>query len=85
MATNSTKPLSTTDTAAAVSGTPTSGKSLDFSFDMTMPRPRLSGDQLRHCFEALQCFKTKKLNSPQTIRQEFQTLQVEKLIVVHIC
>lgn len=85
MASNSpAKPLSITDTPAAVSDTPevvadtpmpapTPAKSFDISLDSTMARPRLSVDQLRHCAEALQRFKTK---TREMIRKEFQILQV---------
>ncbi|KAK6115538.1 hypothetical protein DH2020_007807 [Rehmannia glutinosa] len=79
MATNSPKTLPTTDTSANVSASPTAVKSFEFSFDSTMPRLRLSGDQIRYCSEALECFKAKKFNSPQTIRQEFQTLQANRV------
>ncbi|KAL7086298.1 hypothetical protein ACP275_14G330600 [Erythranthe tilingii] len=72
MATTPTKPA-----AAATSVSASSTK--DKSFDSTMPRVRLSGDQLRRCSEALECFKSQKVNSPQTIHQEFQTLQANRM------
>ncbi|KAL2241793.1 UNVERIFIED_CONTAM: Protein-tyrosine-phosphatase PTP1 [Sesamum indicum] len=72
MATTSSKTPSTTDTAV-VAASPAAPN----SFDSTMQRLPLSVDQLRHCSEALECFKARKCNSPQTIRQEFQTLQEE--------
>ncbi|XP_075482714.1 protein-tyrosine-phosphatase PTP1-like [Primulina tabacum] len=54
-------------------------KAFDFSPDLTIPRPRLTSDQLRYCSEALQCISAKKFNSPQSIRQEFQTLQANRM------
>ncbi|XP_075479930.1 protein-tyrosine-phosphatase PTP1-like isoform X2 [Primulina tabacum] len=66
-----------------VSGTATlpsaAAKSFDFSPDLTMPGPRLTSDQIRYCSEALQCFSAKKFNSPQSIRQEFQILQANRM------
>ncbi|XP_020548712.1 protein-tyrosine-phosphatase PTP1 isoform X3 [Sesamum indicum] len=73
MATTSSKTPSTTDTAV-VAASPAAPN----SFDSTMQRLPLSVDQLRHCSEALECFKARKCNSPQTIRQEFQTLQANR-------
>ncbi|KAK4433646.1 Protein-tyrosine-phosphatase PTP1 [Sesamum alatum] len=78
MATTSSKTPSATDTVV-VSASPAAPNSFDFSFDSTMSRLPLSGDQLRHCSEALECFKAKKCNSPHTIRQEFQTLQANRM------
>ncbi|KAL0365826.1 UNVERIFIED_CONTAM: Protein-tyrosine-phosphatase PTP1 [Sesamum radiatum] len=78
MATTSSIIPSTTDTAV-VAALPAAPNSFDFSFDSTMPRLPLSGDHLRHCSEALECFKAKKCNSPQTIRQEFLTLQASRM------
>ncbi|KAL0432153.1 UNVERIFIED_CONTAM: Protein-tyrosine-phosphatase PTP1 [Sesamum latifolium] len=78
MATTSSKIPSTTDTAV-VAASPAAPNSFGFSFDSTMPRLPLSDDQLRHCSEALECFKAKKCNSPQTIRQEFLTLQASRM------
>lgn len=69
MATDSTNSPSA---AAAVPAPPTPEKATNFSSDSTMPRLRLSADQLLYCSEALQHFQTK---APQTIRQEFMTLQ----------
>ncbi|XP_057799050.1 protein-tyrosine-phosphatase PTP1 isoform X2 [Salvia miltiorrhiza] len=76
MASNSTKSPSAAGAVAAVPASPTLAKSIDLSLDSTMPRPRLSADQLRHCSEALQHFKTKV---PQKIRQEFMTLQANRM------
>ncbi|KAH6836046.1 protein tyrosine phosphatase 1 [Perilla frutescens var. hirtella] len=75
-ASNSTKSFSSTETTAVVSASPTPAESFDFSFDSTTPRPRLSADQLRYCCEALHHLKAK---APQTIRQEFQTLQANRM------
>ncbi|KAG6419834.1 hypothetical protein SASPL_116346 [Salvia splendens] len=72
MASNSTKSPSDAGAVAAIPASPTPAKSIDSA----MPRPRLSGDQLRYCSEALQHFKTK---SPQTIRQEFMILQDNRM------
>ncbi|KZV48894.1 hypothetical protein F511_16701 [Dorcoceras hygrometricum] len=68
----STVPDSTTSPSAAV-------KSFDFSPDSAVPGPSLTSDQLRHCSEALQCFSAKRFNSPQSIHQEFQILQANRL------
>ncbi|KAL3845597.1 hypothetical protein ACJIZ3_003000 [Penstemon smallii] len=69
------RPLSST----ALASSSVAEKSFDFSADSKTPRLLLSDDQLRHCTEALKCFKDKKLNSPQTIRQEFQILQANRM------
>lgn len=82
MATAPTEPLSTP--SAAVSASTSTAEPFDFSIDSTMPRLRLSADQLRYCSEALEYFKAKKFNSPQTIHQEFQTLQVCQIIPAHV-
>ncbi|KAL6504573.1 tyrosine protein phosphatase 1 [Orobanche gracilis] len=80
MATNTENPLSVTSTPASISTSLTAvDKSFEFSFDSTTRRLCLSGDQIRHCAEALECFKAKRFNSPQTIHQEFQTLQANRM------
>ncbi|KAL2467546.1 Protein-tyrosine-phosphatase PTP1 [Forsythia ovata] len=69
------KPISTTTTAFSSSLAATS---FDFVADSNPPRLTLTADQLRHCSEALKFFKAKKFDSPQTIRQEFLTLQANR-------
>lgn len=73
------KPISTT-TKAVQSSTSSSYLSAtepyDFSPNSTPVNLVLSPDQLRHCSEALRVFKTKMINSPHLIREEFLTMQV---------
>ncbi|GER30786.1 protein tyrosine phosphatase [Striga asiatica] len=75
MATNTRKPLSTRAPAVVSASPPAADESFNFSSNSTVPRLRVSGDQLRHCSEALESFKAKRFGSPQTIHQEFQILQ----------
>jgi protein tyrosine phosphatase len=51
----------------------------DFSLDSVPAKPVLSPDQLRNCSEALSAFKHKLVNSPQSIREEFLTLQAKRI------
>ncbi|KAG8389699.1 hypothetical protein BUALT_Bualt01G0005900 [Buddleja alternifolia] len=78
MATTTTsKPLSSADTSAP----PAAAESFDFSLDAAaeMTTLPLSGDQLRYCSDALECFKSKQISSQQTICHEFQTLQANRM------
>ncbi|KAL8467218.1 hypothetical protein ACS0TY_036078 [Phlomoides rotata] len=75
------KPPSITDTPAAVSDSPTPAKSFDFSSDATMPRPRLSVDQLSYCSESLQRFKAKPR---EAICKEFQSLQANRITALDV-
>lgn len=54
-------------------------KPFDFSMDSVSGKPVLSPDQLRNCSEALKAFKHKMVNSPQTIRQEFLSLEAKRI------
>ncbi|KAL3641804.1 tyrosine protein phosphatase 1 [Castilleja foliolosa] len=78
MASNTAKPLSTTRTTE-FSASLAADKYFDFSSDPTIPRIRLSGDQLRRCAEALESFKAKKYNTPNRILQEFQSLLANRM------
>lgn len=69
--------------STAVSSSPVA-TSFDFSADSQPLILTLTADQLRNCSEALKFFKAKKFDSPQTIRQEFLTLQVYELTYTYI-
>lgn len=72
------KPIYTTTKAvqSSTSSYLSATEPYDFSPNSTPVNLVLSPDQLRYCSEALRVFKTKMINSPHLIREEFLTMQV---------
>ncbi|XP_027076177.1 protein-tyrosine-phosphatase PTP1 isoform X1 [Coffea arabica] len=69
------KPISTSSASSSLAAKPF----FDFSPDSEPAKFVLSPDELRYSSEALQSFKDKLFKSPQTIRQEFLTLQAKRM------
>ncbi|KAL3504018.1 hypothetical protein ACH5RR_033859 [Cinchona calisaya] len=69
------KPIS----ASSASSSSPAVKPLEFSPDSAPAKLVLSPEQLRYCSQALTALKDKLVNSPQTIRQEFLTLQASRM------
>lgn len=71
------KPIASTK--AVPSSTSSVTEPFDFSPSSAPVKLVLSPDQLRYCTEALRVFKTKMINSPHLIREEFLTLQTKRM------
>ncbi|XP_073121868.1 protein-tyrosine-phosphatase PTP1-like [Henckelia pumila] len=69
------KSLAVEAAAMAVPLSPPLDKSCQITADPTIRKLKLSADQLCNCSEAFKYFRSKRLNSPRIISQEFQTLQ----------